>query len=303
MRAAYLESTTTSDRFYGPGTADWDLKAGQIVLNRSTADYLYTRFTPTRPTYRPGLRPRLDAMVQGIVTPAMSERQKLHAILAYAYQGFRKDCTESPPKGTVWLNVIEEDIPRRGGGQCEDRARLILCLCQAAGIQARFIASYIYYRPDEGYKRHGGHAIVEAFIEGGWAFCDSCWGFHCLHADGRMASLWDIVHSPDLVHRQPEHVCRAFGRDAKWYAWYRDEYLTDRQVITLANYSAADYARYDWTPIRYDHAKGSPSRTQIEESSEALRGRLLREIGVPNEKVRGLCAPANSASGNGVIEA
>ena len=46
MRAAYILGVEIAERFYPPGTADWDQKAGQVVLNEVTAEYLYTSFTP-----------------------------------------------------------------------------------------------------------------------------------------------------------------------------------------------------------------------------------------------------------------
>lgn len=71
-------------------------------------------------------------------------------------------------------------VSAHGGGQCEDRARLICCLCQIAGLPARFVASYTRFVPEAGYAQRGGYVIVEIYIEGGWCFFDSLDDFYCL---------------------------------------------------------------------------------------------------------------------------
>ena len=124
-------------------------------------------------------------------------------------------------------------------------------------------------------------------VEGAWAFFDSCWGFYCLKPDGRVASVWELLQDPGLVDRQPDSVCNDFGRDRTWYAWYRQEYLSaDRHLVTLANYAAWDFKRYQWVQRQQDCRPGSLERVRINASRLALRRKLLEAIGIRPEAIR-----------------
>ena len=295
MKAAHARDMAVSGRFYGPGTADWDQKAAQVALNAETAEYLYTRFTPLRLGYRAGSRPVLERVVGRITHAGMSDREKAFAILKYCHNGFRKDYPPIPlPKGTIYLNATEEDILVMGGGQCEDRSRLIICLMQIAGIPARFVASSTWFNPKQGYADCGGHAIVEFCVEGGWAFADSLRDFYCLRQDGKIASLWDLVRNGQLVESQPESVYRECGSAARWsrdrtrawFAEYRDAYLRPNHVITLTNYCVWDYGRYDWKWVPLVESPGTPAAEELARFCREQRRKSLLEAGVPAEKIK-----------------
>jgi transglutaminase-like putative cysteine protease len=279
MKAGYIRSVSVSEKVYGPGTADWDQKATQVVLNEKTADYLYTSFTPLSINYQPGSRPVLERLVNRLIRPEMSEREKVFAILKYCHGGFRTDYPGVVPENVVLLNASEEDILQMmNSGQCESLSRVIICLCQVAGISARFVASYSYFRPEEGYAVHGGHAIVEIYLEGGWAFFDSVSDLYCLRDDGNIASLWDLLSNPGLVETQPDSVYKDCGKTKEAFIRYRDEFLTKKQVVTLTNYYVWDYWRYDW--------KWAPKTPGLGEYADELRKKLLTDIGVPADKIK-----------------
>lgn len=280
MRIAYLYDASGSEHFYGRGTADWDQKATQMALNEETADHLYTNFTPLNTHYVPGSRPVLERIVNRVIRPEMSEREKVFAILKYCHGGFLKEFPD--PKGKFFLNMMEEELLKNGGGQCEDRSRLICCLCQIAGIPARFVASYQYFVPEQGYRLRGGHAIVEIYLEGGWAFFDSLGDFYCLKQNGGIASLWELICNPQLVEAQPESVYKDCRKTKEQFVKYRDDYLTKKQVVTLTNYYVWDYWRYDWKWIDY----GGLQTPEHEAERRQSLIKALKEIGVPESKIK-----------------
>jgi len=280
MRAAYLFGVRVSEWFYPAGTADWAQKATQVVLNEETVDYLYTSFTPLTFDYRWGSRPQLERIVNRVTSPDMTDRDKVMAILKYCHHDFREEFPAPLPENTVVLNASEEELLKLGGGQCEDRSRLIICLCQIAGIPARFVACYTYWDPEQDYKHVGGHAIVEMFIEGGWAFFDSLLDFYCVREDGRIASLWHLRNHPELVENQPEEVHADCGKTRDEFVKYRNQNLTTRQVMTLTNYSVNDHARYDWKWIWHVYEEGRPERAELDKFKREQSAALVAEIGL-----------------------
>ena len=281
MRAAYLRGVTISESYYPPGTADWDQKARQVVLNEETADYLYTVHTPLDLHYVPGSRPQLERVVSRVVDPSMKERGKVLAIVDYCHHGFREDYADILPEKMVVLNAREEEVLKLNGGQCEDRARLMICLCQIAGIPARLVVVYSHYRSEENYAVHGGHAIVEIFCEDAWAFFDTnVMDFYCRRDDGRIASLWDLRQRPELVENQPDSVYQGGSTTKEKFVWYRDEYLSNRSSATISNYCAWDWWRYDWRWIPVSRAPGNADTERLRRERRALDRRLLAEIGI-----------------------
>ncbi len=280
MRAAHLFNVTMSERFYPPGTADWNQKSAQVVLNEETAEYLYTCFTPPTVVYEHGSRPVLERLLGRILKPEMTDREKLFAILRYCHHDIAKEYENILPKKMIILNASEEELLKFNGGHCEDRARLIICLCQMAGLPARFVASSSYWDPAKNYLLTGGHAVVEVRVEGNWAYFDSLRDFYCLRADGQLASLWHILTHPEIVEMQPPEVYATGGETREWFIHYRDENLTRKQVITLANYGVMDYKRYDWKWVPYRFGPGDPQGIEVAQFTRQLRERLLADIGI-----------------------
>jgi hypothetical protein len=283
MRAAYLRGVRVSAIYYPPGTADWDQKAGQVALNEQTREYLYTAYTPLSVPYHVGSRPALERIVARVTNPSMTQREKALAILRYCHHGFRVDWPAVLPQKTLFLNACEEEVLKLGGGQCEDRSRVIICLCQVAGIPARLVAVYSHFRPEENYALHGGHAIVEVCVEDGWAFFDSLADFYCEIPGGRIASLWDLRTQPDLVEKQPDRVYRDCGSTREKFIAYRDEYLSTRAVATLANYFVWDGWRYDWKWVRIGYDANDPAAVEAKRRHKEITRQVLAEIGIKTE--------------------
>lgn len=280
IRAAYLFDVKVSERFYPPGTADWDQKATQVVLNEETAEYLYSRFTPLTTSYETGSRPVLERILARILAPGMGDREKLFAILRYCLHDFQKEYPNILPRHTIILNALEEELLKFNGGHCEDRARLIICLTQMAGLPSRFVASASYWDPLNDYTLVGGHAMVEICVDRRWAYFDSLRDFHCVLPDGRFASLWDIVSRPEIVETQPPATYAACKATREWFIKYRDENLSRKQIITLTNYSVMDYKRYDWKWVCYRHGPGDSDGIEHAKFMKTLKEQLLAELRV-----------------------
>ncbi len=284
-RAAYLMDMLNSEMVYPPGTADWDQKDRQVLLNEETVDYLYTAFTPLTLSYIPGSRPVLERIVNRIIKPGMTERERVLAIIKYCHHDFRDEWPSVLPKDVMVLNASEEELLKLNGGQCEDRSRLLCCLCQVAGIPARFLASYIRYLPEENYRTASGHALVEIYLEGGWAFFDSLRDWWCYRDDGRVASFWDYIVNPDIIknHADTNPVFENCDVKPDVWTWFHDTFLNPASVLSITNYSASDYWRYDWKwKLSGKDAEDFQRRQKIKKEN---RRKLLAEIGVNVEKL------------------
>jgi hypothetical protein len=281
QNAAYVYGVRVSESFYPPGTADYDQKVRQVLLTAETADYLYRAYTPLDLHYVPGSRPVLERLVQRLVRPTMTEREKALAIVHYCQTGFRQDYPNHLPPNTVVLNASEEEVLKLDGGQCEDRSRLICCLAQIAGLPARCVAVYSHFRPEEQYAMHGGHAILELCIDRQWAFFDSSvLMFYCCHPDGRIANLWELLSDPTLVDRQPDSVLADCQATRERFRWYADEYLNPRSAATITNYYVWDGWRYDWQWVYHQRVENDATYERRKVFRQQLRREILDSIGV-----------------------
>jgi len=68
----------------------------------------------------------------------------------------------------------------RGSGSCRDYAALLIELCRALGIAARFVSGYLYEPPVAGSLPPAMHAWVEVYLPGaGWRGLDPTRGIFC----------------------------------------------------------------------------------------------------------------------------
>ena len=206
-------------------------------------------------------------------------RGKVLAILDYVYRGrYDENVDVFPGRHLYVLNALEEEIPKVGHVSCECNSRLIICLAQIAGFPARFVSSYAYVDPGNGYAVDGGHALVEIFLEGRWSLFDSDHGFFCVKKDGAIASLWDLVQDLSLVERQPNRVYNAFGHNRDWHFSFRKTFLSPYSVKSFSNYSANDYLHYDWRWIYCSDDPDDKTAVQVRKAREKLKKKLLAEL-------------------------
>ncbi len=243
--AGYDYMIDASQAFYPIGTADYDQKRNQVVLNARTADWLYRRPDPADYVCPAEARPVLHRIGERLRLDQLDEAERVRAILQYCYDGFRDDFPMPFGDEVYVLNAREEEVLKLGGGQCEDRARVICCLCQVAGLPARIVASYPCIDASQNYELQGGHALNEIYLQGRWAMFDSLVDLQFIRPDGVLAHTWDLMKDASLVDIQPcLHVARADLPVT--HRTYYHQNIAGPRVITLAPYRATWVDRYDW---------------------------------------------------------
>jgi len=278
-RIGFELSLVGSNVYYKEGTYDWHQKATQIVLNKETADFIYRDLTPLEIGYLRKSRPFLERTVARLCAGKADERDKVMSMLDYVYRGrYTENVDLFPGRDIYILNALEEEIPKVGHVSCECNSRLIICLAQIAGFPARYVSSYTYVDPDNGYALDGGHAMVEVFLEGRWSLFDSDHGFFCVRKDGLIASLWDLEQDLSLVESQPEWVYRAFGRNREWHLSFRKTFLSPYSVKSFSNYSANDYLQYDWRWVFCSDDPDDATAAQCRKAREDLRQELVGKL-------------------------
>lgn len=234
--AAYGESGEGDTR----GGVDVEIIEAQLPLCAETAEYIYSEFTPLELHYVSGSRPMLEKVVEETIKPGMSEREKFFALLAR--------CRDNRHRGLAAPDLFwggsEEDLLRRGANMCNEISRVFVCLAQIAGIPARVHSSHIT-----------GHMMVEAYVEGRWAWADPMKGMAPRLDDDRLASAWDLFMDPSLFERQPREFWdevrpaapspdKADDYCARQMARNRDCYFNPREAMAIGNYYVWDYGKY-----------------------------------------------------------
>jgi len=262
--------------FYGEdGGVDVEVIDDQVALNATTAEYLYTDYTPLELRYEKGSRPMLEAVVAGHVADGMSDRDKALALM----RRVRDNRDAGLGRADLFNGGTEEELLKRGAIMCNEVSRLYACLCQIAGLPARLYCAHI-----------SGHMMSEVYVDGKWAWVDSMKGIFPVGDDGGPISAWEIHLDPTVFERQPKSVWDEvrpphvhFGseeRDSRNVARdmirNRDCYFHPREAMAIGNYFVWEHERYTY-PWRI--APADPERLQAARIAEA---RNRREAGWPD---------------------
>jgi len=265
--AVLLENTTISRSVYRPGTVDHAIFDQSIVLHEDTADYIYSEFTPLDQPYQPGSRVFLEKIVATVTDGLDNDADKALALLDW--------CRDIPViyargggqfgegAGEPFHGGAEEEVIRKGSTMCNEVARVLGILAQIAGIPSRHVGHMTmidYDDPQSG----TGHGVNELYVDGRWAYFDIR-GRYFLKADGTFASAWDLLQDPGLVETQNEEVLS--HRFSKMSHDQVRRYYEPPSVTIIANYLAADHAKYDYSWVY-------PSGVRIHEARQA--GRAIR---------------------------
>jgi hypothetical protein len=209
----------------------------QIYLCRETARYIYGEYTPTRVAYRRGSRPVLEKIVQSMGILKRSDFEKMLWLMRFIRDlpaARAWDLGEDAQNGGT-----EEELIAKRASVCNEAARLMVTLCQVAGLPARYVGHHI-----------GGHGVTEVFVDGHWSYCDVQQGRFFLKRNGQPASTWEIWRKPALVRQQPEWVRREVH--PRFYD-AGDPYLTTertcfhpKECTGIVNYFTADHAQFDY---------------------------------------------------------
>lgn len=256
--------------WYGETGVDIEIVDGQVLLTDETADYLYGDFTEMESRYVPGLRPFLEEHLAAHVAADLDARET-----ALAINRLCRDNRDFGLKGKSGFDGgTEEELIKRGASMCNELSRLFCCLCQIAGLPARYVGHHI-----------SGHATQEVYVDGRWWWMDVQKGLYAVDDSDHPMSAWEILQDPTVFERQPLAMwdnCRPLGpfstdgRDETQRAFLmakcRDCYFNPLEAVCIGNYSVWDHGRYTypWHAVAAD-----PERLKRARRNEALNRKAL----------------------------
>jgi len=231
QRAEQMAFTMINEGLARPGSPFWQVSVNGLLLNDQTADYIYNGdYGKTDLNYKPGTYPVLEAYIEELTTPDMTDKQKVIALA----QSMHYYLPKKYPKVPVFLyNESDEHTLLKGGGHCSCRARLLTALCQIMGIHARPIMQWAWTdREKDADKILGGHTVAEVFLDGEWGFFDPQHHLYAMTEDGRIPGCWEIRQNPEVFTKTPKHIedqiePHGYGADqgdmSVWeYYWYKN---------------------------------------------------------------------------------
>ena len=146
---------------------------------------------------------------------------------------------------------------------CNEKSRVMIALCQAAGLPARYVGHHI-----------GGHGVSEAFVDGRWAYFDNRGAFFLLDPESRtaqrgepspLAGTWEIWQDRSLIRRQPPWVTREVLPRARRVALRDDLVIDDPALASEHKYfhpkegtSVTNYFIWEAARFNYAHAPEDP---------------------------------------------
>ena len=175
---------------YRPGEIDYDQPAKQMIrLTPETADYLYSEYTPLETRHEPGTRPELERFVEMAASSAKTDRDKMLSLLSWSY---RRVVFPGPFRQDIRLvGGTEEDLIERGFAYCNEASRVIVTLCQIAGVPARMTFHWTTCG-------RFGHSLAEAHFDGKWQLCDTQVNITGSSVRSMKANCWDLMRKKSV---------------------------------------------------------------------------------------------------------
>ena len=234
----------------------------QLYLCEATAEYIYTDYTPTTVDYQRGSRPKLEAVLDAMALWDRPEFDRFLWLARFVRDLPNKhDWTPDPYAGGT-----EEELIEKGCVMCNEQARLMVVLCQIAGLPARYVGHHI-----------GGHGVVEVYVDGHWGYHDIRGKFF-FKPDGALAGTWDIWRDPSIIRRQPEWVTREvhprYLRDDP-YAMTEKTFFHPKECTGITNYFVADRDTFN-----YAHSPNEPDWQERTAGLRAKRNAVRRTFGM-----------------------
>ncbi len=174
---------------HAAGSIDRRLLRSMIGLDERSAPYLYREYTSLVSPYRPGTRPRLERLAQGMVEGGLPEAK----VRAVARASRRLAERTAPALEDLRFGGTEEEIVARGSDWCTDLARVDCALYQVLGLPARLV-----YLADTG-AAYRGHAVCEVYRGGSWGAVDPVGGSVYRAPNGSPASTWELMRHPKWI--------------------------------------------------------------------------------------------------------
>ena len=286
-QAAYHEGSSVSLAFYDADAPDGAMFDRLVFLCDRTAPYLYSKHTPLKVDYERGSRRMLEDIV-GEVTRGrrkasdkvlaiqrfvrdipLGKREAIRGVLSKQATGITND---------VFAGGAEEDVIRKHSSMCNEQARVMITMCQIAGIPARYVGHINIY--NEKWEHMRGHGVVEAYVNRKWAYFDIR-GQYFLDRKGRFLSAWEIKQDPSVIDRQPKRVVKnllsSYGLNSS------RKYFSDLSMTFIANYSVSEASRFDMSwefPTLEFNARFAAARKK----SHAEAMKMVRAAGISTRK-------------------
>jgi len=286
-RAAYHEGSSVSLAFYGRKAPDGAMFDRLVFLCEQTAPYLYSKHTALETDYERGSRRMLEAIVRDVTRGKRKAPDKVLAIQRFVRDiplGKRKALRGVLSKqatavtGDVFAGGAEEDVIRKHSSMCNEQARVMITMCQVAGIPARYVGHINIY--SEKWEHMRGHGVVEAYVGGKWAYFDIR-GQYFIDKKGRFLSAWEIRQDPSVINRQPKRVVKnllsSYGLKSS------RKYFSDLSMTFIANYSVSEAVDFDMSwefPTSVFNARFTAARKK----SHAEAMRMVRAAGISTRK-------------------
>ena len=217
---------------------DFQLRKKQVILCPQTVNFIYDRFTPLEVRYEKGTRPELERVVSRVTAGCTSERGKVLALMRFCRDRHKKP-------GLSWSEYVyggtEEQMIDKPEILCETLGRLMVALCEIAGLPGRIVMHDI-----------GGHICSEILIDGHWAYIDPRCGVYFLKPDGKIASVLELCQEPSIIHAQPDHVKAEVSDQWTWHyrAWKCENmYFHPKEVNGFENYSLSETEEYSYAQL------------------------------------------------------
>jgi len=225
---------------------EYERLSEQILLCDETRDFLYSSPNPTR--YQKGTRPILEKTVSDVCNGCATDKEKVLAILA-----FIRDLRLKFDGLDFFYGGTEEELIKKGERFCERVSRLMVSLCEVAGIPGRIVF------------HSRGHITSEIWLDGKWSYFDPRYGVFFTDSSGKIMSVDEIVANPNAIDSQPDWVT-AYVSDEKtampnWRENHK-KYFDVRELQLMQHYSLADSHKYhfEWMP-NYEY-KGNIKREE-----------------------------------------
>lgn len=232
QKAAQMSFTLMSECLAPGYTPFGRIGRNGLLINDETRDFLYKGdFGHLEKPYRQGQHPLLESYIHSLITPSMTDGEKVVALS----QSMMGELVRRYPKVPHFLyGESDEQTLLKGGGHCSCKGRLLTAMCQIIGLQARPAMMWAWYdRAKDPNKILGGHTVTEVFIDGHWGFFDPQHSLYCQSAPNRFHSIDEIRQNPDVFLKMPDAITRDMktvgykpedmGDQTLWeYYWYKN---------------------------------------------------------------------------------
>ena len=237
-KKAYLLNYEQLGINYGENV-DFQLRREQVILCPDTVDFLYSEFTPTAVSYQRGSRPVLEQVVNETTAGCTNDRERMLALMRFCRDLYKKQWPRDMEQ--YIYGGTEEQLIEKGEHLCECLGRLLVGLCEVAGIPGRIVMHDI-----------GGHITAELHLDGHWAYVDPRAGLYFLKPDGSFASAWELWHNPILLQAQSDEVKVDLSDRWTWderVSKCETMFFDAREVNGFENYSLANSSSYDYSQV------------------------------------------------------